>query len=69
MTLDQLGFVEERIDNRVLFKRPKLFFDYYEWIAYDLSYKEIDISDNIDTIDMMLLDAIYTKAKELFDRW
>jgi len=68
MTLDQLGFVEERIDNRVLFKRPKLFFDYYEWIAYDLSYKEIDISDNIDTIDMMLLNAIYTKAKELFDR-
>ena len=33
MTLEQMGFVEERIDDRVLFKRPKLFFDYYEWIV------------------------------------
>ena len=66
MTLEQLGFIEERIDDRVLFKRPKLFFDYYEWIAFNLSYKEIDISESINTIDMMLLEAIHTKAKELF---
>lgn len=68
MTLEKLGFIEEKLDDRVLYKRPKLFFDYYEWIAFDLSYKEIEISDNINTIDMMLLNAIHTKAKELFDR-
>ena len=68
MTLEQMGFVKETIDNRVLYKRPKLFFDYYEWIAFNISYKEIDISESIDTIDMMLLEAIYNKAKELFNR-
>ena len=61
-TLEQLGFVEERIDDRVLFKRPKLFFDYYEWIAFNLSYKEIEIT-NIFSIDMMLLEAIYKKQR------
>jgi len=69
MTLEQLGFVKETIDDRVLYKRPKLFFDYYEWIAFNLSYKEIEISDNINSIDLMLLNAINEKVKELFDRW
>ena len=69
MTLEQMGFIKETIDDRVLYKRPKLFFDYYEWIAFNISYKEIDISESIDTIDMMLLEAIYNKAKELFNRW
>ena len=67
MTLEQLGFVEERIDNRVLFSRKDMFGIYCEYIEFHLVYKEIDIT-NIDTIDMMLLEAIYAKAKELFNR-
>lgn len=65
MTLEQLGFVEERIDTRILYKREKYFVHYYEYIEFDISFKEIDII-NIDELDMMLLEAIYAKAKELF---
>mgnify|MGYP000950784427 CR=1 FL=1 len=66
MTLEKMGYIEERIDNRVSFKRPKMFSDYYEWIGFNLTYKEIDII-NINSIDMMLLESIYAKAKELFE--
>lgn len=70
MTLEQMGFVEERIDNRIIFKRPKglpiTMSSYNEWIEFHLVYKEIEIT-NIDSIDMMLLEAIYSKSKELFE--
>ena len=65
MTLEQLGFVEEKIDNRVLFSRKKLFANYREYIEFHLIYKEIDLI-NIPSIDMMLLEAINEKVKELF---
>ena len=65
MTLEQLGFVEERINNRVLFNRPQIFDSYREYIEFNLTYKEIEIT-NIFSIDMMLLEAVYNKAKELF---
>ena len=67
MTLEQMGFVKETIDDRVLFSRKDMFGIYCEYIEFNLTYKEIDIT-NIDTIDMMLLEAIYAKAKELFNR-
>lgn len=67
MTLEKMGYIKETIDDRVLFKRPKMLNDYHEWIEFDLSYKEIELI-NIDTIDMMLLEAIHTKAKELFEK-
>jgi len=66
-TLEQLGFIEELNGDRVYFSRQKYFGIYREWIEFNLSYKEIDII-NINTIDMMLLNAIHTKAKELFDK-
>lgn len=66
MTLEQLGFIEEKIDNRIFYKRPKMLVDYHEWIIFYPTLKEFELS-NIDNIDMMLLEAIYTKAKELFE--
>jgi len=66
MTLEQMGFVEERIDDRVLFSRPKMLVDYLEYIEFNLTYKEIELI-NIDRIDTMLLEAISTKTKELFE--
>lgn len=65
MTLDKMGFVEERIDDRVLFSRPKMFVG-LEYIEFNLTYKEIELI-NIDRIDTMLLEAISTKVKELFE--
>lgn len=66
MTLEKMGYIKETIDDRVLYKRPKMLSDYNEWIEFHLTYKEIDIT-NIDSIDMMLLESIYAKAKELFE--
>lgn len=66
MTLEQLGFVEEINGNRVFYSREKMFGGFLEYIEFHLTYKEIDIT-SIDTIDMMLLEAIYAKAKELFE--
>jgi len=66
MTLEQMGYIKETIDDRVLYKRPKMLSDYNEWIEFNLTYKEIELI-NIDSIDMMLLASIYAKAKELFE--
>lgn len=65
MTLEQMGFVEERNGNRVYFSREKMFVG-LEYIEFHLTYKEIDLT-NINSIDMMLLEAIHAKTKELFE--
>lgn len=66
MTLEQMGFIGGITYDRILFSRPKTFANYNECIEFNLTYKEIELI-NIDTIDMMLLEAIYAKAKELFE--
>lgn len=66
MTLEELGFVREPIENRFVYKRTYTFIDYHEWIEFYPTDKDFDLQ-GIDTIDMMLLEAIYNKAKELFE--
>lgn len=68
MTLEHMGFVKEIIYDKVLFKRESIVGTHYICIEFNLKYKEIEFT-NIDTIDMMLLNAIYIKVKELFEGW
>lgn len=65
ITLEQLGFTREQDGNSVIYSRPTTITDEYVYIEFYLEHKEFELT-NTSIIDTVLLEAIYTTAKELF---